>query len=482
MENEMSVLNECSKKIKEAFGNYSHNNINFALFILNIIEQCTQKKDQSKLFQQICETWGTKVFCKKDAVAYEIDDSEYDELKNRYGKSVNDTLENQIKIAILQNLDNEKFYSNLWESICFNSFFNDKHSKAFALYYIVTDNKIPYYNIEHGLQIENENYPCIRKEISIPLKKFEFINNLDFMQRAEKSSFVLKLIDSLDTEEKKIVLLSEIMAFYENELEKYVNKLRRKITVVIITAVEDEYKAVRKIFSNGVEYYESGLKYCISNIQINKDNVKLIILMQYSMGMVSAAFATTYAVNTFNPHIVLMCGVCAGVNKKVGIGDLIVFTPVLNYEYGKRSEEGFRPGYRQRQINGKIRSIIEKMSSDRQLLDDIEKKYEYENGKPDRRLKVHICSGASGSAVVTDKGFVEEITSYQRDVGAIDMEAYAVAEIACIALEKEIPWLVVKSAQDFADKNKDDTYREYAAYVSAAFLKKFLEEYFSGDN
>lgn len=195
--------------------------------------------------------------------------------------------------------------------------------------------------------------------------------------------------------------------------------------------------------------------------------------------MVSAAFVTTYALNTFNPHIVLMCGVCAGVKGKTNIGDLMVLTPVLNYEYGKRDKGGFQPGYRQRQINGKIRSVIEKMSSDERLLENIRRGFEYKNGKPDKQLEVKICSGASGSAVVTDEGIVKEIISCQRDVGAIDMEAYAVAEISCIALEKEIPWLVVKGVQDFADEDKNDKYRQYAAYVSAAFLKKFLEEYYN---
>lgn len=228
MENEISVLNECSEEIKKAFSDYSHNNVNFALFILDIIEKCTQKEDQSKLFQQVCETWGEKIPCKKEAIMCEIDEYKYDELKSEHGKDVNCILENQIKVAISQNLDSEKFYSNLWECICFTPRFSDRYLKAFALYYIVTDNKIPYYKIEHGVQIEKENYSCIREEISIALKKFEYINNLDFMQEEEKSSYVLKLIDSLDREDKKVVLLSEIIAFYENELEKYAKKLRRK--------------------------------------------------------------------------------------------------------------------------------------------------------------------------------------------------------------------------------------------------------------
>ncbi len=43
---------------------------------------------------------------------------------------------------------------------------------------------------------------------------------------------------------------------------------------------------------------------------------------------------------------------------------------------------------------------------------------------------------------------------HQRNLSAIDMEAYAVAEAACLAGESRIPWLVVKGIQDFADSEK----------------------------
>lgn len=58
------------------------------------------------------------------------------------------------------------------------------------------------------------------------------------------------------------------------------------------------------------------------------------------------------------------------------------------------------------------------------------------------------------------------------------MESYAIAEVANAALTREIPWLVVKGVQDFASPLKDDQYREYSAFVSATFIKKFLDYFF----
>ena len=51
---------------------------------------------------------------------------------------------------------------------------------------------------------------------------------------------------------------------------------------------------------------------------------------------------------------------------------------------------------------------------------------------------------------LSHKVVVEEIKAHQRTLGAIDMESYAIAEVANAALAKEIPWLVVKGVQDFA--------------------------------
>lgn len=256
------------------------------------------------------------------------------------------------------------------------------------------------------------------------------------------------------------------------------------VDVVLITAVEDEYLAVRKNFRNAfAEYYNNGFKYCLVNYEIaHGKTVVMAIFKQTNMGLVSASMTATYAVNKFNPKILLMCGVCAGVEGKSNLGDLIVFSPVFDYGSGKYSSGRFFPDYRQRQIDGSVRPIVEKMRCDINLRREIKDAWENHIGKPETELTIHIYPAGSGAAVITDEAVMEEIKNHQRTLGAIDMEAFAIAEVASAALTKEIPWLVVKGVQDFASPLKNDQFREYAAFVSGVFAKHFIERYFNEYN
>lgn len=259
------------------------------------------------------------------------------------------------------------------------------------------------------------------------------------------------------------------------------SEIELAVDVVLMTAVEDEYRAVCKIFKNiYAEYFENGFKYCLVNYEIINDvNIVIAIFRQNNMGLVSASMTATFSLNKFKPKLLLMCGVCAGVKDKANLGDLIIFSPVYDYGSGKYSAGHFLPDYRQHQINGVVRPIVEKMCCDINLKREIKDAWENQSGKPITELEIHIYPGGSGAAVITDEGVVEELKTHQRTLGAIDMESYAIAEVANAAMTKEIPWLVVKGVQDFATPLKNDQYREYAAFVSGIFVKKFLEEFYS---
>lgn len=250
--------------------------------------------------------------------------------------------------------------------------------------------------------------------------------------------------------------------------------------VVVITAVEDEYIAARNCFQNIYsEYFQNGFKYCLANYEvIEGKKIIIAIFRQNNMGLVSASMTATYALNKLNPKILLMCGVCASTNKDANLGDLIVFSPVYDYGSGKYYSGEFFPDYRQHQLNGEVRPIIEEMCSDKSLKRAIKDEWKNQKGKPATELEIHIYSGGSGAAVITDEKVIESLKTHQRTLGAIDMESYAIAEVASAAMTKEIPWLVVKGVQDYASPLKNDLYREYSAFVSAVFLKYFLKKFF----
>lgn len=94
---------------------------------------------------------------------------------------------------------------------------------------------------------------------------------------------------------------------------------------------------------------------------------------------------------------------------------------------------------------------------------------------PEQTLpKRHIAAMASGSAVRGDTPF-QEIQVPVRGALAIDMEGATfyrtVAEFAGLR------GLLVKGVCDYADPDKDDTYHDFAAAVSARYLLCFIKDY-----
>lgn len=286
-------------------------------------------------------------------------------------------------------------------------------------------------------------------------------------------------------EEKDFIIKDRLTSSNDNndvmkEKNTTLNSNLDSVDVVIITAVETEYKLACEVFGNKTSpFFFDGFKYSIVHYEINEEKIiKIAILMQKNMGLVSAAIAATYSIKTFNPKLLLMCGVCAGVENRVDLGDIIVFSPVFDYGAGKYNDGVFLPDYRQKTLNGEIKQIVDKMSADVELCRRIKDSWKVNIGKPSTELKIHIQPSGAGSAVITDKEVIEQIRNHQRTLVGIDMESFAIAEAAYETSTKEVPWLVVKGVQDYANPFKNDDHREYAAHVSAVFLKEFIYEYF----
>jgi len=86
----------------------------------------------------------------------------------------------------------------------------------------------------------------------------------------------------------------------------------------------------------------------------------------------------------------------------------------------------------------------------------------------------HIKPMASGSAVHSDDPF-KDVQIPVRATVAIEMEGAAFCRM--MASIPGLRWLIVKGVSDYADRDKDDSYHQYAAAASARYLLCFLREY-----
>ncbi len=472
-------IREVKGLIKTSISKYSYKNFYLATQIFEIIQE-HDIDIQSELFQYVCEIWKTTV--STGTAEAPSDAVKCDDYKFLYGKLIDIILETYIRVGLLKGWNREEFYKQLWAEIISNPLWNETIIKAFVLYFIASDDRTPYYRVFKGVKMLQCDYEEIRKKTREQFEKFKYITELQHMQKTQKASSILDLINGMDNDERT-VFLSEIMHYYEEKLEKYRNEVNRHCTsadIVLLTAIEPEFKAAYKVFGkqdSDITNYKNRFRYCMSMCRDSKMNeYKVAIFQQREMGQAPAAIASTYILNEFNPKLIIMCGICAGVGDNVNEGDLVVFSPVFEYGVGKYKEGTFSSNMLQRSISNKIENTIIEMKNNKALKREISDSWDFEIGKPETQLNIHILPSATGPMVIEDEKLVDEIKQkQQRKLGAIDMEAAYVAEAAHTATENEIPWLVVKGVQDKAYPPKTDEYREYAAKVSAEFVKKFIE-------
>ncbi|HEX8703194.1 MAG TPA: AAA family ATPase, partial [Myxococcaceae bacterium] len=89
----------------------------------------------------------------------------------------------------------------------------------------------------------------------------------------------------------------------------------------------------------------------------------------------------------------------------------------------------------------------------------------------DPAFRVRIGSIASGKTVREDPELFATLTRVVRKTLGVEMEAVV---IGALAHRFKKDFIVVKAVSDYADHEKDDTFREFACKASAAFLLEFL--------
>ncbi len=225
MEQKRLEIEEIKAKIYGAFSTCSQTDVNFAMQILELILD-QENGIQSKLIQYVCELWATVKSSKEIDVPEIISKAKYERMESLYGEAVDATLQAYTRKGLMEGWNREQFYQHLWEFISTNIMWSSMEEKAFALYYIAIDARTPYYNVGTGLKMSGDDYSKIQDEIFEAIREFRFIIALNFPQRTEEASLILNVLNRMNTEEQKIVLLSRIIAHYKNRINDIINQVR----------------------------------------------------------------------------------------------------------------------------------------------------------------------------------------------------------------------------------------------------------------
>jgi len=130
----------------------------------------------------------------------------------RLTHSCEDLVDGVLNKLTSANYTEDDFYSRLWSAILNDDIFSTEEEKIYALYSIYSDRRIPYYQLESGIKMLNENFAAITESIFEDIKKAIYILNTRFEQRTEEASLLMNLLNSHASIEEQTVLLANILS------------------------------------------------------------------------------------------------------------------------------------------------------------------------------------------------------------------------------------------------------------------------------
>ncbi|MEG8052898.1 hypothetical protein QP185_05920 [Sphingomonas aerolata] len=246
----------------------------------------------------------------------------------------------------------------------------------------------------------------------------------------------------------------------------------------IVVGLEDvELKSVLALSSDfvAVTVPRDPIRYFAGTFERNGRKVDVVVAAAPKMGMPVAAVVATKLIAAFRPRYLMMTGICAGVRRKVKLGDAIVADPCWDWGSGKISDDikgdetSLLAPYRWR-LDTDIRTHIRELSEDDTFLADLHERWK--KRKPAKAPALHIDALASGAAVVARKKAMDTIRKQHKNLLGVEMEIYAVLTAAEYASAPRPTCMGIKAVCDFGDAKKNDFAHAYAAYVSAECAKE----------
>ena len=278
----------------------------------------------------------------------------------------------------------------------------------------------------------------------------------------------------------QIESLVEERNYIKEEIKKYRNLKYNSIEpidMVVVVAVKDEKDVIYNYLglkNNDIIDKKHGISYQIAKY----DGMNLAVVSLADMGLTDAARVATASIIAFRPKMISMVGICAGKKDSTVLGDIIIASDVFDYSKGKinsNSKLTHRP--KSYPIKEVLRSYVANniVSKSDEILLEIKGKYNGNISNNTNGIKLGVMG--SGPWVVDNKDVFENIKNeINSQCISIDMEAFA---IASAAEHFDIPWIVIKGVQDFADGEKgktESTIRRYAAYSSVYLLMNYTKD------
>ncbi|KAF3107619.1 hypothetical protein TWF706_008204 [Orbilia oligospora] len=225
---------------------------------------------------------------------------------------------------------------------------------------------------------------------------------------------------------------------------------------------------------------------------IGGHNVAIACLPKQTIGTTAAAKVVTQMQHTFAIKIGLLVGVGGGIPSRLKLGDVVVGTEWVQWDFGRVVQGGFQQTSKRNTPPNNLLTAISKLRALRRM-DRAQGGGKYFKFAINTFFKFHpslrgstlltstarirpacVRYGliASGNRVIKDAECRDEIDrSLGGDVLCIEMEAAGLLNF---------PYIPIRGICDYADSQKNDDWQQYAAAAAAGYARELLESIHPG--
>jgi nucleoside phosphorylase len=254
---------------------------------------------------------------------------------------------------------------------------------------------------------------------------------------------------------------------------KFRQKYQNLPCAVIITAISEEYKAVRAHFTDVEEETHPNGKVYKWGIFSSNNRTWGVAITQIGAGNANAAAETTRAIDFFQPSVVLFVGIAGGIKEDVKLGDVVAATKIYGYESGKVEEEGFRPRPDAPRVSYRLEQRALSEANEEEWLQKIPGR------RPKRTPRAWVGAIAAGDKVLAsrDSEIYNLLRSNYGDALAVEMEGHGFLQ--ALRANQEVNAVVIRGISDLIEgKNRkgENTRQITAARHASAFAFQILSK------
>lgn len=206
--------------------------------------------------------------------------------------------------------------------------------------------------------------------------------------------------------------------------------------------------------------------------EIKLGNYNGFIITPRGMGLVNMAIVSTKAIEFFQPKIVSMSGICAGVHGESNFLDIIVGKTCWEYQTGKWKDGAFKQEPYQAELSRYLQVDLEQSTENLSLLNKLRSDL-YDSAL--RNMTIKVAPLSSGSAVIADEEIMKNIGSQHRKMAGLEMEMYSLYESAAQSLCSPL-FFGAKAVVDMGGAQKNDEYQQVGCIISARYVTYILQE------